>query len=210
MIVSEQHKLLFLHNPKTAGVSIGRWLVENTFARRVAYEHSTAAEGRLLLGDNWDNYFKFGFVRNPWSRLASWWKMIEESPEREKTNPLWVYARQNAHTFSEFVLRCTESVRTSDGSSLDSFARPQLDYFTDSSGRMLVNFIGRYENLEVDWEGAIRSKIVFNNRWRRQPSLSRLNVDKSNTGYRNLYNEELRGVVADRFSKDIEFFKYEF
>ena len=61
------------------------------------------------------SYWTFGFVRNPWSRMVSWWSMIqhitalaeaggEAAVRKYNKNEMWVRASRYAD-FGEFVTR---------------------------------------------------------------------------------------------------------
>ena len=62
------------------------------------------------------DYFVFGFVRNPWSRLVSWWSMIQDpkvnadagnegAVERLRTNRFMRVVAASYESFDDFVLR---------------------------------------------------------------------------------------------------------
>jgi hypothetical protein len=135
--------------------------------------------------------------------------MIAENPGREKDNVFWAYVRANGRTFEEFIHNCTLELPTTDGKSVNSFVRPQLGYFTDSSGKVLVDFIGRYENLERDWKEVI-ARGHFQRWHHAKPPLPELNRAKIEKDYRSFYTPELRDIVAARSAVDIDCFGYDF
>ena len=69
---SDKYKCLFVHIPKTGGTSI-----ESVFGwysgHRGEQDHRTILEYRKLLGTNFDTYFSFSIVRNPWDRAVSYY-----------------------------------------------------------------------------------------------------------------------------------------
>ena len=79
----------------------------------------------------------------------------------------------------------------------------QLDYITNENDEVIVDFIGRYENLVQD------VNIVFKNLGLETVSLPHINRS-NHTNYREYYTEDTKQLVADRFSRDIECFGYEF
>jgi hypothetical protein len=83
--------------------------------------------------------------------------------------------------------------------------RYQLDWFVSPHGDVLVDFIGKFENLEADWARvAMRLGIAGT-------TLPRLNVNPERVrDYTSYYSERTRRVVADRFAVDIEYFGYRF
>jgi hypothetical protein len=79
----------------------------------------------------------------------------------------------------------------------------QLDYITNERGDIIVDFVGRYENLEHDVNTVIQ---VLGLKSRALP-----HVNKSqHRHYSEYYTEETKGLVAERYSRDIDFFRYQF
>jgi hypothetical protein len=81
-------------------------------------------------------YYKFGFVRNPWDRVVSLYERREGAERRHDMG------------FADFVRWIDYSSSTCPHSSPHRY---QLDWFVDGSGEMLADFIGRFERLEDDW-----------------------------------------------------------
>lgn len=206
MIYSKKHKTIFVHNQKTGGSSIEKYFFENVpDAKNILPRHTYATQGMAKLGDEWDGNYVFGFVRNPWSRLVSWYSMIAERPDEGKKNLLFTYVRENATSFEEFLRNCTETIADDiKGDRYEkSFFKNQLDYFTDANGKVVANFIGRFEHLNDDFQQVIQAT-----------GLPQFSLELTNTtskkDYRTFYTEETRKLVADRFAQDIEYFGYEF
>src|SRR5215216_1616703 len=147
VFVSDSRKVVFVHIQKTGGITVDRLLNERIpDLRLVGTRHGFASLGMDEL-DDWDEYFKFAFVRNPWDRLVSWYSMVTTMPK--DGNELWRYVHDNSSTFEEFIYNCTDEVEIKDGVHY-SFAYNQLDYVTDDHGNLLVDFIGRLENFDND------------------------------------------------------------
>jgi hypothetical protein len=163
--------------------------------------HLFARDLKKYLGTKtWDACFKFAFVRNPWDRLVSWYHMIRlKGPQ----NHLWKYALNNSCDFESFVKNCTQAIYESPFER-KSFSYNQYDYVSDAKGRILVDYIGRFENLENDLEQALRMTKTDT-----PVQIPHLNTSQ-HSRYRDYYNEETRKIVAERFRKDIEFFGYHF
>ena len=64
-MISDKHKLIFIHIPKCAGCSI-----EKIFNSSMM-DHQTALEIKSKHAEKWNSYFKFTIVRNTWERLVS-------------------------------------------------------------------------------------------------------------------------------------------
>ena len=124
VFVSDSHKLVFVHIQKTGGITVDRLLNERIpDLRGLVARHAFASQGMDQLNE-WDEYFKFAFVRNPWDRLVSWYSMVTTMPR--EGNELWRYVRDNSSTFEEFIYNCTDEVEIKKGVHY-SFAYNQLD-----------------------------------------------------------------------------------
>lgn len=146
-------------------------------------------ERRMEIGQRQFNaYFKFGFVRNPWDRVVSLYERIE--------------ARQmkNQMTFDEFVDWIQYSSSTCVHSSPHRY---QLDWFVDPNGKVLADFIGRFEKLETDWAFVGKKLGVAETLPHSRPNVRTRH-------YTEYYNARTREVIANKFKVDIEYFGYEF
>lgn len=154
------------------------------------YHHPFAQDIRDQIGhDVWSDYFTFSFVRNPWDRMVSWYSMAMQNVSLH--TPSLERIRQ-AGGFDKFL-------------KLDGLAHSsnnQLDYLTDEDGNIIVDFIGRYEQLRMDFN-TICERLDM------QAILRHLNFSRHGD-YQDYYNDETRELVAKRFAKDIEVFGYTF
>ena len=153
----------------------------------------------------WDAYYKFAFVRNPWDRLVSWYAMITQQADRvrdkHELNDLWRYVLESSHSFETFLEVCTDEIDDIDGRK--SFLYNQLDYVTNQEGEVIVDFIGRFENLTHD------AKILFNKLGLKDISMPHHNASMRKA-YQEYYNHRTQKIVAERYARDIEFFRYSF
>jgi hypothetical protein len=81
-----------------------------------------------------DAYYKFAFVRNPWSRLVSEYKFR---------------LKYHRYSFQEFIFSHFPNPGWTD---FYSHIRPQTDFLFDEKGVQLVDFIGRFEKLQQDFD----------------------------------------------------------
>jgi hypothetical protein len=78
----------------------------------------------------------------------------------------------------------------------------QKDFVTDESGNLIVDFIGRFENLTEDFARVCRRIGI---------SAQLPHRNKSGRGdYRGQYSDRTAQMIADAFRDDIEFFGYDF
>ncbi len=199
-MISHDLRCILVHVQKTGGMSIRRAL---NMPQWDPHQHRFASELRSLYGaELWESYFKFGFVRNPWDRLVSWWEMIRRNvAEGRPMNGFQRYVVSHAATFEDFIRKCGAEYRDHDGSKW--IYRNQVDYLTDSSGALLVDFVGRFENLSADF-GFVAARLGL-------ASGAVPHMNRSNHRlYPEYYSGELRDIVAQRYARDIAAFGYEF
>ncbi|WP_168028782.1 sulfotransferase family 2 domain-containing protein [Falsiroseomonas selenitidurans] len=202
-MISHAHRTIFVHIQKTGGTSVTAAFGQPINAPD---KHHRADQLRERLGAAvWDSYFTFAFVRNPWDRLVSWWSMIDAMrPRLDSGAPLNAFSRyvlRSARSFEEFLLHATEEIVEEGGAK--SITRCQTDYLVDSQGRLLVDFVGRFETLEADFS-RIAARLP-------QPPAPLRHMNRSRrSDYRQYYTPRLADLVAARFSKDIERFGYRF
>lgn len=202
MLVSHKHKLIFIHVHKTGGMSVENWLIPRCDDLHFdGHRHELASEAAART-PSWPSYFSFGFVRNPWARLVSWYFMIQENPTMYHHLPFWQYIRKSGPTFRDFIINCTETI--DDDGTTKSATRPQIAYLCDRDSAPLVSFIGRFEHMEDDMR-RVASIIGLPD-----GDMPRINASKVSKDYRSFYDNETRALVEERFARDIERFCYEF
>ncbi|MEO0437712.1 MAG: sulfotransferase family 2 domain-containing protein [Pseudomonadota bacterium] len=102
MVISHKHKFIFFSNPKTGSEWI-RLLLQDlqeeevrTFRERsheyAFYSHMRPVEARAAfrkLELEFDDYYRFVCIRNPWARLVSLYEMIRQNkhPDIERRVP---------------------------------------------------------------------------------------------------------------------------
>jgi hypothetical protein len=198
-MISHDLRCIFVHIQKTGGSSVRQAL---RMAQHDLHKHRLARELRVGYGETyWHSYFKFAFVRNPWDRLVSWWRMIEQNAAaRRPMNGFQRFILSRASTFEQFLWNCDEEYHDRDGSKW--IFRNQMDYISDASG-ITVDFVGRFERLQTDF-AMISSRLGL-------PSLRIPHVNSSaHQHYSEYYSAAAERLVAARFARDIETFGYSF
>ena len=204
MRISDGKRFVFVHIPKTGGATMEKVLDRGI--PDVRYEeprkHDTLAH-ILELEPQVVDYWIFGFVRNPWARMVSWWSMIHDAAgaadagnewKQYQVNkyPLWRAMRD--YTFEEFCTRGADE--------FERVRRPQLEFLT-VPGRG-PDFVGRTENI-VDDVNKVRERLNLKVR----PKLPHAHRG-SHGPYRDYYTPALRDRVGQLFKADVDEFGYEF
>jgi hypothetical protein len=207
VIISDQHRFLFVHVQKTGGSSIDRAVSSAVpDVRRIGSLDRHATIGQILRAEpELRGYWTVGFVRNPWERMLSWHRMVERFVEGaeagrpnhtrqlERNDFLATVAREFPD-FESFVLRGP-----------DRFGRlrtPQVGYLTSRTRR--ADFVGRQESLDADL------RAVFARLGLPAPEIPELNVDRERPDYHDVYTPAMRRRVAELFARDLNAFGYEF
>lgn len=178
---------VFVHINKTGGSSIER-------ALGISQDHSTALEKYRQLGAKaWEQKFVFAVVRNPWDKVVSHYHY------RVKTKQTGL--DDSPIAFREWVLRCYLD-RDPQYYDQPRMFMPQWHWLIDEKGKSLVDFVGRFENLNQDF-ATISDRL--------SPGSSLGHVKPSSRGsYQNYYNEETQALIEASFAEDIDAFGYRF
>lgn len=178
-LIDFENKIIFVHIPKTAGSSIKKALGGGT-------GHLTITEisnffDKQTLGVNINNFFKFSFVRNPLDRLvpvyASFFKGSET--DMSKFNS-WIYHHESAAPF-----------------------RPMTTFLCDENKNIKVDFVGKFENLETDWE-IVCERIGKNI----ELPFIETTVMPLEKPYSQYYTPETTAIIRDWLKDDFELFGY--
>jgi len=194
MLISHKHKFIFIHIQKTAGTSISSVLKPFCEESYPSIKHWSASRIKEKFGpDIWNEYFKFTFIRNPYERLLSWYYMINKFRDSPNPNLFHSYVLKNIHSFSEFIMK--NNVPDINGLSL-KLPPQRITQFQKISenGRIIVDFIGKYENLNEDFhficEKLNIAKVLL-------PHLNKCDHDY----YMNYYTEDMIREV-NHFAKE--------
>jgi hypothetical protein len=209
MPISHKHKVVFVHIPKTGGTSIESALgilgIDNKGSSKPnkdilfgkykgkALQHLSIREIKKIKNTPSD-YFTFSFVRNPYDRIVS------EFFWRRQT----IGIINKNMTFKEFLFKIVipKRERMLSYDLRDDHFYDQLDFLTDENGEIIVDFIGRFENLENDFNKVcqickINTKLP-------------LILKSQRKDYKFYYDKETIDIVTKLYKKDIKTFNYKF
>jgi len=229
-MICKPFNCLFVHIPKTAGRS-----VEMYFMNKLGLDREISSDrAQLLITDNDDpargtekqshlsaseyvqcghvtqtefsSLYKFSFVRNPWSRLVSEYR----------------YRSFLSHkSFKDFVMNKLPAPGWDDKY---RHIMPQTEMLYDSDGNLLVDFVGKFEHLNRDFEQVCKqlgfddsSLSHINSSDKKSRELRRKfrnfihrNGEANLRKYVDFYDDETREFVSTLYRKDIENFGYSF
>ena len=207
MLISDSHRFLFVHVQKTGGSTIDNSLTASLGdVRRIKEAHRHAPLDRLLqLEPALADYWTAGFVRNPWARMVSWWRMVErfrDGAERGVERYLDHLQRnrfvagiiEKHPDFESFVLEATEEH--------PRLRKPQVE-FMNAPGRS-ADFVGRQESLEADLH------TIYDHLGLTWVELQSVNIDPGRPDYHDVYTPVTRDRIAELFAADLAAYGYDF
>ena len=184
---------VFVHVPKNAGMSIVKVVGTIWGKRDIMGDTGTALLYRREIGEEaWEKAFKFSFVRNPWDRAVSAWHFARR---KDMTG---------ASTLRSFLQELPRTNRTSyDKRWVRWHTSPQCFHLVDEDGALMVDFVGRIERLQEDFDEVCRRLEAPRTRLPRRNS-------SEHASYLEYYDEETIHLVSELYREDIERFGYRF
>ncbi|MEM8509759.1 MAG: sulfotransferase family 2 domain-containing protein [Bacteroidota bacterium] len=208
MILSHSKQFIFIHNYKVAGTSVRNALKNynnksfwasnlndkiqfitgnypKVYAKQFAHHIKAPELQGIISEDIFTNYFKFGFVRNPWDWQVSLYKFMLKR-EKHRQHELV----KNMKSFDEYIdWRVHE----------DLHLQKEFFYVEDTC---LMDFIGKMENLNDDFE-IICKKIGVTS------ELKHLNSSrKPSDSFLRYYSQKSIDLVFEGYQEDIKLFGY--
>ena len=214
MLISSKHNFIFVHIYKCGGTSVSsalvpyanlrfrftyQWLISRKIVALVErtlgiqsmgqqiftgfHKHASAAEIRRRLGpDLYDSYYSFSFVRNPYSLVSSLYRYISGTTSHAD------HVLVRDMTFDEFVHY-----------HIQSNPLTQCSFLSDSKGRLLVKFVGRFEHLARDFNQLCNELNI--------PSATLRHLNRSVDSYRlslaslsTVSKQQIRNYYEDDFN----------
>lgn len=206
MILSFSHKFVFAAVPKTGTHAVRQALREHLDANdmeqvglfvqkkfpipelaQIQHGHISLQQLRPHLPpEQFESFFKFAFVRNPFDRFVSYCSFMTRFRGEFLAAPQRVMSHFIQNPPVQHIL-----------------FQPQHNFVCDADGKLLTDYVGRVEEMQQSYD-EICSRIGI-------PSATLEKVNTSTrANYRDYYNDELIKGVAKLYGRDLELFGYEF
>jgi len=141
----------------------------------------------------YQNYFKFAFIRNPWDRLVSCWI------NKVLNNNYFGFSDSDhlqMQKFNSFV----DYLEDIDVRVCDQHIRLQSRLIDLNN----IDYIGRFESFEKDLKAIIKALELG------VPGITKRNFSINRKAYREYYNELIMQKVAGIYFNDINIFSYQY
>lgn len=206
MIVSALHKFIFVAIPKTGTHSIRQALrkhmgpndleqvglfVQKKFPipelAQLQHGHLSLQQIRpYMRPEEWQSFFKFAFVRNPFDRFISYCAFMTRADGHFEREPQKVMRHFIANPPWAHIL-----------------FQPQHSFIAGEDGQLLTDQVGRVEEIQQSYD-EIAGRIGIPT-----ATLDRVNSSKRRD-YREYYDPALIDGVAKLYARDLNLFGYEF
>ena len=207
MIISFRHKFIFTAVPKTGTHAVRQalrermapddWEQVGLFVTKgfpvpelaaLRHGHLTLRQVRPFLDSgDFDSFYKFGFVRNPFDRFVSFCSFM--------TRKDGAFSRDPESVMRYFLFEKPPHERI--------HFQPQHIFFEDDQGRIIADQIGRVEEMQSSYDEACRRIGIAS-----QP-LDKVNQSRRGD-YREYYAPDTKDAVTRLYARDLDLFGYEF
>ncbi len=218
-MISSKQQFVFVGIPKTGTTSIQYFFDplsvppstnHETFMgwndqHKIFMQHATMSQILRIYPLDISSYFKFCFVRNPFDRAVSDWKWLCKD-------------QQISGSFTDYLLSKNTFSKVLTGERNKDWRGdhiiPQYEFIHDEQGNLLVDFIGKFESLQKDFQHVCNAlnipysflpnvtgangKLTTNN----EPAMVK------SVNYIKYYDEESLSLVKSIYAKDFETFGY--
>jgi hypothetical protein len=207
MIISGLHKFIFVAIPKTGTHSVRQALREHMGTRdleqvglfvqkrfpipelaQLQHGHLSLQQVRpYLRPEEWQSFFKFAFVRNPFDRFISYCAF--------RTRGQDLFERDPKSVMRHYLFEAPPHDHL--------LFQPQYGFVTGDDGQLLTDYVGRVERMQESYD-EIAGRIGIPSR-----PLERVNATERRD-YRDYYDQQLIDGVARLYARDLELFDYQF
>ena len=203
MPISHKHKAIFVHIPKTAGTSIERALEIRALDKeayrhrdefmidgvKYALQHYTA---EMLMQEEairprWKSYYKFAFVRHPYSRVLSEYFWVKGKKDQE--------LEFDHQDFKDHLKSYHANMNTDHKLS-------QTQYLYSSSGTLLVDRVFKFEQIKASFR-------VLSNRLKLKSKLEHAQKSSNLTSYTSKLDGDDKDFIYELYKDDFENFNYQ-
>lgn len=184
---------LFIHIPKTAGVSVIRGLFGHDSFGHIPL----SSYYQNLSKEQVNNTYKFCVVRNPFDRLLSGYNYLRSGGRGREIDLNYQSKLSDCLSFEDFVLNWLEKP---DIRNMEHFL-PQHLFVTDTNGNLMINEVIKFENLHEGIKKVTKALSIKN------VNLEKLNVSSKTS---QILTKETRDVIVRVYEKDFVLFGYNF
>ncbi|MCV3473345.1 sulfotransferase family protein [Campylobacter sp. CNRCH_2016_3089] len=191
-----KQKCIFIHIPKTAGTSIEKAIFQTD---KWLSGHIKAQDYIQSDPKEFKNIFSFGFVRNPHDRLVSAFFYLKKGGGNIEDLQWSQEHMRKYSSFEQFVLDL-ENIKIRNKIFNWIHFIPQYCFLCDNQKNILVDFIGKVENIHNDFQFVLSKLNIKRTLTISNPS--------SHRHYLSYYNKTTYKIVYKLYHYDYKLFNY--
>jgi len=193
--LEDKYRVIFVHIPKNAGNGVA----ESIFSMRPR-GHNFISSYQRYDHEKYIDYYKFCFVRCPYDRLYSAYSYLKKGGFGVYDKEFFETYLSKYSSFESFVMALADPSVSNPILRWTHFI-PQHKFVCNDAGDILVDFVGRYEELA---EGCEYLQVQLN-----LPKKDVVRVNSSREeGVSAVYSHEMRKIVSRLYEKDFRVFGY--
>ena len=202
-VIREDLGLIYLPISKAGNSSIKKTMIpkkENIFDDNSVHAFREGIIRSYTIKKQWEDFYKFSFVRNPFERLVSCYISKYHNDKKYNLNNLWfdtylygVMKKDKGFTnFANWVCKIPNNIAD------EHFISQSYQLFENN--KLIVDFVGKLENINTDF-------IFFEKKFKleKPPHYNK----STEYNWMDFYTPNLIEKVYKRYKNDIEKFNYE-
>ena len=201
-MVFHKHRIIFTGIPKNASHAPFEHLSNKTDSghHHASYMQDYREHDEELL----DTYTSLAITRNPYDRAYSCWNFLKVIEDIE--------GRFGIKNFTEYVY-ALESRTAYYEEQNEELTQHELTYpqhkFITIKGRILVDHLLRFENLDEDWK-TFTTEYNKTAQFKLKPTLEISNsIEYAERDWTKAYTPEMYSIINEFYKRDFELFNYE-
>jgi hypothetical protein len=204
-MICHKHKCIFIHIQGCGGSNIERAIQgRDQYEIDLTTKHIPWYTSKSLYSEYWNDYFKFGIVRNPWARIIS---LSRFSPVTGV-----VVTKDKLHIQRYLNRYGNKNICEYHGGISMPFGKNSKDLINNSVYLNILgeelDYICKLETIQSDWE-FIQEKLKLSASLQKtceRPSDAVYHTRR----YTEWYNDKTRDIIYNKYKTDIEHFQYSF
>lgn len=216
MLISHGHKFITIDIPKAGSRSLRESLLPlgivdihgepNLDSEFYQHDGVIRAKKQFIKNNwNWNDYFKFTIVRNPWDRYFSFFKYFKSYGEkylRKDESINWGEPEINQGQLCVKLFKNKDDQTVLKNIILNN--NSQDSYYSDADGEIIVDHIARFENFKNEFIFLCEQVGI------KAPDLQHGNKSNHSLNMYEIYNQDLIDLVRQKESSVINLKDYKF
>lgn len=196
-MVSDKHKVIFVHIPRTAGHTVSACFDYKRNKNDKVKRHATPYQYIQIHPTEWNDYYTFTFIRNPWARiLSAWYIKAYRHKDQEEVKLL----------FNKFVKNDLKRIINTEPGHFKS----QLFWILDEDEKQYnYDYIGKSDPDVLLYHLNNIRKDIGLSLLESLPKLGASGYSSSMT-FKDFYTDQSIKIVSNLYKKEIEFLEYSF